>query len=215
LEHWREAWACHVNQRLAELDIDARIDHRSLEAQGIALEPQHKIGPAAQRRAEEGLEADRLEEHREIARSNGERIIADPKLALDAITRQQATFTNRDLAVFIHSHTDGKDQFDQAMSAVRSSPDLVALGQDGRGQDRFTSREMIAVEERLHRATALMPGLAVETAGGNNKRAVRVLQLEAEIRADPALRADRFVERWQGFVQPIYAASASDGNRVK
>ena len=47
LTHWREAWAEHVNRRLAELDIDARIDHRSLEAQGIDLEPQHKIGPAA------------------------------------------------------------------------------------------------------------------------------------------------------------------------
>src|SRR3546814_3919934 len=49
LEGWREAWANHVNERLAELDIDARIDHRTLEAQGIDLEPQHKIGPAASR----------------------------------------------------------------------------------------------------------------------------------------------------------------------
>lgn len=40
LEHWRGAWAEHVNQRLADLDIDARIDHRSLEAQGINFEPQ-------------------------------------------------------------------------------------------------------------------------------------------------------------------------------
>ena len=39
VEHWRERWAEHVNERLAELDIDARIDHRSLEAQGIDLEP--------------------------------------------------------------------------------------------------------------------------------------------------------------------------------
>ena len=156
LEHWRQAWAEHVNERLAELDIDVRVDHRSYRDQGIALDPQHKIGPAAQRMAGDGLEADRLEEHHEIARSNGARIIADPRLALDAITRQQATFTQRDLAVFIHRHSDGRDQFDQAMSAVRSSPDLVALGQDGRGQDRFTSREMIAVEDRLHRATALM-----------------------------------------------------------
>src|SRR3546814_5348465 len=49
LQEWRVAWADHVNERLAELDIDARIDHRTLEAQGIDLEPQHKIGPAASR----------------------------------------------------------------------------------------------------------------------------------------------------------------------
>lgn len=77
VEHWREAWADHVNERLAQLDIDARIDHRSLEDQGIDLEPQNKIGPAAGRRADEGLEADRLDEHHEIARANGERI-AEP-----------------------------------------------------------------------------------------------------------------------------------------
>ena len=156
VEHWRQAWADHVNERLARLDIDARVDHRSLEAQGIDLEPQHKIGPAAGRMAGEGLEADRLDEHHQIARANGERIIAAPRIALDAITKQQATFTRRDLATFIHRHSDGKEQFDQAMSAVQASPDLVALGQDGHGQDRFTSREMIAVEDRLHHATTLM-----------------------------------------------------------
>ena len=92
LERWRECWATHVNARLAELDLDVRIDHRSLEDQGLDLEPQSKIGPAAFRRADQGLEADRLDEHRQIARRNGERIIADPKLALDAITHGQATF---------------------------------------------------------------------------------------------------------------------------
>ena len=156
VEHWREAWADHVNERLARLDIDARIDHRRLDAQGIDLEPQNKIGPAAGRRADEGLEAERLDEHHEIARANGERIIAEPRIAFDAITKQQATFTRRDLAMFIHRHSDGKEQFDRAMGAVQASPELVALGQDGRGQDRFTSREMIAVEDRLHRAAAVM-----------------------------------------------------------
>ena len=43
LQEWRERWEGHVNERLAELDIDARVDHRSLEAQGIDLEPQNKI----------------------------------------------------------------------------------------------------------------------------------------------------------------------------
>ncbi len=156
LSHWREAWAEHVNERLAALDIDARVDHRSLEAQGIDLEPQHKIGPAASRMAGQGLEADRLAEHLEIARSNGNRIIADPEIALDAITHRQATFTNRDLAMFAHRHSDGKEQFDAVIAAVKSSPELVALRQDGRGEDRFTSRSMIETEERLERATATL-----------------------------------------------------------
>ncbi len=153
LKEWREAWADHVNERLAALDIDARIDHRSYEAQGIELEPQHKIGPAAMRREEVGLEGERIEDHARIARENGGKIIANPSIALDAITRGQATFTERDLAQFAFRHSDGKDQFDAVMGAVRSSPELVALGRDGKGQDRFTSREMIAAEVRLERAT--------------------------------------------------------------
>jgi len=153
LAHWREAWAAHVNERLAALDIDASIDHRSLEAQGIDLEPQHKIGPAASRMAAQGLDCDRAGEHREIARTNGAKLLADPAIALDAITHHQATFTTRDLAMFVHRHSDGKEQYDAVMSAVKASPELIALGKDGRGEDRFTSRAMMETEERLERAT--------------------------------------------------------------
>ncbi len=152
LKDWREAWSAHVNERMAELGLEGRIDHRSYEAQGIELEPQHKIGPAASRRPEQGLEAERIEDHSRIARENGEKIIASPSVALDAITRQQATFTTRDLATFAFRHSDGKEQFDQVMGAVRASPELVALGKDGRDQERFTSRDMITVENRLERA---------------------------------------------------------------
>ncbi len=161
VERWRERWAAIANERLAELDIDARIDHRSLEAQGLALEPQSQIGAPAKRIEVrgiegEGLEADRAEMHREIARGNGARIIADPSLGLDAITQQQSTFTQRDMAKFAHRHSDWIDQFNDVMGAMRSAPNLVELGKDARGEDRFTTREMIEAEQRLHRAAELM-----------------------------------------------------------
>ena len=160
LKEWREAWESHVNERLAALDIDARIDHRTLAAQGIDLEPQHKIGPAGVRRLDRGENAERAEDHVRIARENGEKIIANPSIALDAITRQQATFTTRDLAMFVHRHSDGKAQFDEALRAVRSSPEIVALGTDGKGNDRFTSRDMIAAEQRLETAAGRLTGQA-------------------------------------------------------
>ncbi len=156
VERWRERWAELANERLAELDIDARIDHRRFEAQGIALEPQSQIGAPAHRIEDQGLEADRAEMHREIARGNGERIIANPALALDAITHQQSTFTRRDMAMFAHRHSDGIDQFNAVMGAMRHAPDLIELGKDGRGEDRFTTRAMIEAEQRLHRAAELM-----------------------------------------------------------
>src|SRR5579863_6740001 len=161
VERWRRRWAELANERLAELDIDARIDHRSLEAQGIALEPQSQIGAPAKRIevrgiAGEGVDADRAEMHREIARNNGARIIADPSAALDAITHQHSTFTQRDMAVFAHRHSDGLDQFNDVTGAIRSAPNLVELGKDARGEDRFTTRGMIEAEQRLHRATEVM-----------------------------------------------------------
>jgi Ti-type conjugative transfer relaxase TraA len=157
VERWRGRWAELANERLAELDIDARIDHRSLEAQGIALEPQSQIGAPAQRIEGEGIvAADRAELHREIARNNGDRIIADPSVALDAITQQQSTFTRHDMAKFAHRHSDGIDQFNEVVGAMRSAPNLVELGKDARGEDRFTTREMVEAEQRLHRAAELM-----------------------------------------------------------
>ncbi|TPI24581.1 Ti-type conjugative transfer relaxase TraA [Mesorhizobium sp. B3-1-6] len=175
---WRERWAEFANERLAELDIDARIDHRSLEAQGIALEPQTQIGAPAQRIEGTGpdavgIEADRAELHREIARNNGAHIIADPSVALDAITHQQSTFSRKDIAKFSHRHSDGMEQFNAVMAAIGSAPDLVELGKDGRGDDRFTTRQMIETEQRLHRAAERM--------AGQERHAVRDAHREAAV----------------------------------
>jgi len=47
----------------------------------------------------------------------------------------------------------------------------------------------------IERAYKADPPLAHEAAGGRTARAIRAMQLEAEVRTDPGLRADRFVER--------------------
>jgi Ti-type conjugative transfer relaxase TraA len=153
---WRERWAALANARLAELGQEVRIDHRSLAAQGVGLEPQHKVGPAGQRRAERGEGAERRAEHDAIARRNGERIAAEPSLALDALTRQQSTFTRADLARFVSRHTEGAEQFAAVLAKVEASPEVVRLGQDGRGRERLTTREMLAVERRMEEAGAAL-----------------------------------------------------------
>ena len=53
LHEWREAWAEHVNAALAESGSTARVDHRTLSAQGIQHPPSRHhgvIGAALQRR---------------------------------------------------------------------------------------------------------------------------------------------------------------------
>jgi hypothetical protein len=47
LEAVRARWANLTNERLRENGLEARVDHRSLEAQGIEREPSKHLGPAA------------------------------------------------------------------------------------------------------------------------------------------------------------------------
>ncbi len=164
LRTWRERWAEVANARLHELGHDARIDHRSYAEQGIDLEPQHKIGPAGARREERqnpepqnaqeppAQNAERRAEHRAIARRNGERIAADPNVALDALTRQHSTFSKQDLARFVDRYSDGAEQFASVMARVEAAPELVRLGRDGRGRERFSTRGMLEAEQRMEQA---------------------------------------------------------------
>jgi Ti-type conjugative transfer relaxase TraA len=149
LRLWRERWAEMANERLAELGHDVRIDHRSHAARDLDLEPQNKIGPAGARRAQRGEDAERANEHRAIARRNGERLLAEPALALQALTHQQSTFTRQDLARLVNRQTDGAAQFAAVMAKVEASPELVRVGKDGRGRERFSTREMVRVEQQL------------------------------------------------------------------
>jgi hypothetical protein len=50
----------------------------------------------------------------------------------------------------------------------------------------------------MERAIAHDPSLLSDAAKGQTNRIIRALQAEAEIRTNPALRADRFVAEWQG-----------------
>ena len=189
LQHWREAWASHVNDRCAALGIEARIDHRSYEAQGIGLEPQHKIGAAGARREAKGEDAERASDHRDIASKNGAVIIADPSVGLEALTRNQATFTHRDLAMFAHRHSDGQEQFDRVLVAMRHHESVLAIGRDGRGAERFTTRSMMSAEEALVRDAARLDAARHHAAPASDvARAVaaaeaRGLRLSGEQRA--------------------------------
>lgn len=144
LLQWREAWAEYANRYLALNDIDQKIDHRTLESQNVPLEPQHKIGAKA---AE--LKLARFEDHQRIAMENGERLLAQPEIALDAITKQQATFTHQDIARFVNRHTVDREQFDAVFTAVKTHKQIVALGKDDRQVERFTTQDMLKLETRM------------------------------------------------------------------
>ena len=200
LKEWRAAWANTANQHLARAGLDIRIDHRTLEAQGIDLLPGRKIGLSAERQRQPNLPlgaAERVAEQREIAAENGRRILADPSLALRALTHSQATFTEHDIAKYLHGRTDGAEQFQAAYLKVTTSSELVRLGIDDRRRPRFTTREMLRIEremlersERLaatqkhavsasHRASALAEG---RTLSEQQRKAFEYLVGDGDVR---------------------------------
>jgi Ti-type conjugative transfer relaxase TraA len=162
LVKWREQWAEIANEHLLRAGHEIRIDHRTLEAQGIDLVPGVKLGLSVERQEEPDLPrhlAERVAQQRAIAAENGRRILENPDLALKTLTHHQATFTERDVAKFLNTRTDGLEQFQAAYLKVTTSPEMVKIGRDERGRDRFTTREMLAVERSmLERAERLAAG---------------------------------------------------------
>lgn len=145
MNHWRESWAKHANKYLELNGREERIDHRSLEAQGIDLEPQKKIGPNLPR-----IHEARMREHQDIARENGEKILEEPMIALKALTCHKSTFSHADLARFINRNTVDEEQFQRVYSKVRCSEQLVELAKPGHGGVvRFTTKEMLAIERKM------------------------------------------------------------------
>lgn len=60
------------------------------------------------------------------------------------------------MVMFAHRHSDGIEQFNEVVGAMRHAPDLVELGKDGRGEDRFTTHDMIEAEQRMHHSAERM-----------------------------------------------------------
>jgi len=151
---WRKQWAEHANRGLELGGHGVRIDHRSFKDQGIELEPGVKIGTAAR----DGVQvvAQMRAEQAEIQRRNGEAIIAAPDIALVPISKERAAFTRGNVRAFLKTHTVDAAQLEAALHAVMHSPDLVQVGKDGRGYVHYTTRDMLATEQRMLNAADLM-----------------------------------------------------------
>jgi Ti-type conjugative transfer relaxase TraA len=190
LKVMRERWADLANEHLAHAGLEILIDHRTLEAQGIDLVPGRKLGLSLERQQSPSLPehlAEKVVEQRAIAAENGRRITQDPNLALTAMTRNQATFIERDIAKYLHTRTDGAEQFHTAYLKVTTSAELVTLGVDERGQARFTTREMLDLERGMfERAERLAAGLEHTVSISHQAQA-----LEAQALTDRPLSAQQ------------------------
>ncbi len=70
LYEWRESWAHHANRQLEDAGSSARIDHRSLEAQGIDRLPTMHEGRGVRAMEARGIRTERGHLNREIQLCN-------------------------------------------------------------------------------------------------------------------------------------------------
>jgi len=126
---------------------------RQPEGAGLELVPGRKIGVGLERQQMPTLPLRIASEAERSAIAYRERraILADPALLSSAQRTTQATFTDHDLAKFLHTRTEGSEQFRAAQLKVSTSRTRDAR-RDDRGRLRYTSREMPRSEEgMLHR----------------------------------------------------------------
>lgn len=140
----RKEWSATCNNKFQELGLDVRIDHRSYKEQEIDLVSQN------QKRVYDNVDSVSVFEMsgdiRNAQRENGARIIENTRVALDALSAMQSTFSKQDLEKFLFTRTDGAEQFVEAYNAIVSSPEIQRL--DDKSQT-FTTTEMRQVEEKL------------------------------------------------------------------
>ena len=152
LLNWRSGWTDVTNQHLMQAGLAVRIDHRSYVEQQLDLIPGRKIGLDNEREKSlslPGFLTDRVAEQHRIAEANGTQIIAEPTIALKALSHSNATFTHHDIAKFLHTRTNTAEQFQTAYLKVTTSAELLPLGTDEAGRQRFTTRDMFKLEQSL------------------------------------------------------------------
>ena len=148
LQDWRVEWANYANQSLCLNGHKERVDHRSLEEQGIALEPQNRRGNENYK-----FNGRRKAEHERIARDNAERILADPSIATRALTRNQSTFSTKDIHAFARRHSANETQQAEVFEAIRNHKELVQVQEY---KDCFTTKQMLNLEmDMLNKANRL------------------------------------------------------------
>jgi ATP-dependent exoDNAse (exonuclease V) alpha subunit len=97
VEIWRKKWSEHANSHLSFHQKDARIDHRSYQAQGIDLIPTIHLGAKVMEMEKRAFKTDRLRESRRIKQLNLQKVIERSTLLLDKIASKQSSFTQHEV----------------------------------------------------------------------------------------------------------------------
>jgi Ti-type conjugative transfer relaxase TraA len=146
-EIWGEKWKDCQNQYFKKKGYELSVDE-------TGIIPQVHLGPIRMRQfmgdSEIGLRSD-------LVRHSNEQLSKDATAVLGFLTRNKATFTEKDVDLFLKKHTDISDR-NHVKQAIFEHPSLIQLQDLGTeyryetyGKDLFTTQEIREEEKRIVR----------------------------------------------------------------
>jgi Ti-type conjugative transfer relaxase TraA len=174
---WGELWRAHQDRYFHEHGIEARVDARATHAQ-------EHIGPVRMR-----VTGAEIVERAETIRQANQAAARDPDQVLATLTRNNATFTTRDLDQYLVKQLGEGRAAAEAIVSVRTAVlthrDLVPLHdrETGEAAERFTTRP---VREEEHVALAAAGGLSRVRTGAVSARSAQAAIARRPLRPDQA-----------------------------
>ncbi|MBY0501031.1 MAG: AAA family ATPase [Alphaproteobacteria bacterium] len=157
----REQWANYSNFHLKLNGHDIQIDHRSYKEQGIEMEAQPKRGRGTieQEKRIQKLEGgdefsfvtDKARAFYDVQLRNLYRILRNPEIVFDIVTKHHSTFMWADVQKKIHQYVEDTHLFNRIDAKLKNSNELIPLRYDPESNNStiYTIRRMLTAEKSL------------------------------------------------------------------
>lgn len=158
LSELRRQWQDYSNFHLKLHGHDIQIDHRSNIERGIELEPQPKLsrGVREQEKRLQQLEGrdkapitDRARIFHEAQLRNLYRVVRNPEVIFDIVTKHHATFMWADVRQVLHRYADEVPLFQRLETKLKNSNELLLLRYDEKSGNIYTTHTMLKAEKQL------------------------------------------------------------------
>ena len=157
---WRKEFCNYSNEAFKKLGLDIVLDPRTYAEQGINIEPQTKLSrntlEIEQRHGVNPKDilstpvTTRGQDFQQISLRNLYKIIDNPKIVLEDISKQQMTFMWGDVVKFLARHIDDQALFERVCLKLQSSEELVCVKEGGSLSQRvFTTKTRLEEETRF------------------------------------------------------------------
>ncbi len=136
-DYWDKEYRAFQNQFFEKEKLEITVDENFLI-------PQRHQGRVR------GAEAHYLKEENQLRREASVEIaLTDPAAVLNELGRKYTVFTQKNIDQLLKKNTQTPEQFEYAVTTLKSSPDLILLGAGDDGFDRYTTHANFQLESQL------------------------------------------------------------------